>query len=138
VSTAASDVVGGGSVVDVVEPGAVVVGTRVVATLDSASATRTASTAEATLAEATGAADTAVGASAGSDVDDEGENAANPITATRAMTRRPAYASGIRGLTYLRGSRWYVPPVGGIRMLVRRELMSPSARAHINVLGVRV
>lgn len=28
-----------------------------------------------------------------------GENAANPTTATRATIRRPAYASGIRGLT---------------------------------------
>jgi hypothetical protein len=29
----------------------------------------------------------------------DGENAANPTTATRATIRRPAYASGIRGLT---------------------------------------
>lgn len=80
--------------------------TWVVATRVSESAIRIASTAEATLADATDDVSSTMGTFASSDGDDgDGENAANPITATRAMMRRPAYAIGIRGLTFLRGSR---------------------------------
>lgn len=117
VSAAVSVVVVGGSVAVVDGAGAVVVGTCVVAIRDSVSATRTARTAEATLADATGATATVADAPASSVDEDDGENAANPITATSAMTRRPAYASGIRGLTYLRGSRVYFLPFESIRVL---------------------
>lgn len=76
----------------------------VVAVRLSASDMRSASTADATRADACGSVESAtsiVSVSSGS-VFAEGENAAKPITATRAMMRRPAYASGIRGLTWLR------------------------------------
>jgi hypothetical protein len=73
-------------------------------------------TAEATLADAVCDAMRVVGAAASPTVDEEeGENAANPITATSAMTRSPAYASGIRGLTHLRGSRVYLLTEESIR-----------------------
>lgn len=91
-------------------------GACVVAVLVSVSATRTASTADATRAEATGEAETASVATVSADGDDgAGEYAAMPITPTRAMTRRLAYASGIRGLTYLRGTREYFQPDGLFR-----------------------
>lgn len=83
----------------------------VVAVLLSALDTRRANTAEATRAEAwtsaAGASLTSV-TSAASSVP-FGENAAKPITATRAMMRSPAYARGIRGLTQLRCARFSFP-----------------------------
>ena len=91
-----------GSVVVVGDPGAAVWGS-VVAIRVSASENRSASTAEATRAEAARSFSVTVDVT-GSWVDenDDGENAANPITAMNAVTRSPAYASGIRGLTKLR------------------------------------
>ena len=79
---------------------------RVVATRVSESAMRRARTAEATRADATDDVSMVMGSPELSLGDDgDGENAAKPITATRAMMRRLAYAIGIRGLTCLRGSR---------------------------------
>ena len=107
----------------------------VVATRVSASAMRIASTADATRAEATGDESTAMGASASSTGEEEGENAANPITATRAMMRRLAYAIGIRGLTCLRGSRDYFRPAGIHHRCNLKGSMQRSTRAVTDVLG---
>lgn len=111
----------------------VVVGlASVVATRVSGSATRMASTAEATRADALCDATRVVGAAVLPTVDgEEGENAANPITATSAVTRSPAYASGIRGLTHLRGSRVYLLTEESIRNAYSNGVdLAISARQH--------
>lgn len=131
VSAAVSEVVVEGSRVVVVEGGCVVDVAWVVATRVSVSATRSASTAEATRADTCEFCATVVGAVATSDGDEDGENAAKPITATRAMMRRLAYASGIRGLTCLRESACGYCPAGASRMHTREEPMKHSAPLHL-------
>ena len=78
-----------------------VFGSMFVAACSSVSITRTASTADAIRADAGGAAArSVVGAPVSfAEVFGEGENAANPTTATSATIRRLAYVRGIRGLT---------------------------------------
>ena len=97
---------------------------------------RIANTADATRAEATADESTARGVSVSSAGDDEeGENAANPITATRAMMRRLAYAIGIRGLTYLRGSRGYFRPASTPSVLPKGADAVFNANCHRRVDG---
>ena len=72
-----------------------------------------------------------MGATVCSDGEDEGENAAKPITATKAMMRRLAYAIGIRGLTCLRGSRQHFQPDECIRYACPKGVDGAfSARFH--------
>ena len=71
----------------------------VVAVRLSASETLSASTADATRADVSGLVGATVVSGVASSEPEDGENAAKPTTATRAMMRRPAYASGMRGLT---------------------------------------
>ncbi len=108
---------------------------EVTALAGAVSVTRSAKIADATRADAFGAGAVSSVSATGVGVAEEsldGENAAKPTTATSATISNPAYASGIRGLTMLRGlavtsSRYGLRPDGWLRTLSSHVRVSAIA-----------